>query len=153
MSIGRRVAAQNREEHGHKIATLKKLIVAEFKKAGPNQPLSNNDLYAGINAEFDRVADRLKIIPMADISSATSALKKAGVLVEVGTAKNEKGNTVTTMTLGEWAAVPPDRRVLVEASRLRRKITRELGKADPETQVALAKHCLRYIARKQAGRK
>ena len=150
MSLGRQVAASNRDKAASKIASLKDCIVAEIRKSGCDSPLSNHTLYARINLGLDRgnPEHRLKITPVADISSATSALKRSGVLVEVGTGINEKGNEEVLMTLGEWASVPPDRAALAEAGKLRSKISRELAKLAPEVQIAIATHCLRYIARK-----
>jgi hypothetical protein len=131
MSIGRNVAAANRDEAATTIARTKERILAEIRKAGHDSPLSNHDLYARINDGLDRKLDRLRIVPVADISSATGALKADGVLAEVGVGKNEKGNKVTLMTLGEWAPVPPKVDELREAKKLRAKITRELVKLDP----------------------
>lgn len=152
MSIAGRVSAANQAEHAGKIASLKARIVEEVRAAGRDCPLSNHMLYARINGGLDRKLDRLSIIPVADISSATGALKRKGVLADVGVGQNEKGNPETLMTLGEWAAVPPDVKALTESQRLRGKLTREIVKLDPAQQVAVARHCLRYVERKRRPR-
>lgn len=152
MSIAGRVAAENRAEHGGKIASLKKRIVEEFRKAGPDNPFSNHALYGRINDGLDRKVHRLAIIPVADISSATGALKRKGVLADVGVGTNEKGNHEALMTLGEWAETPPDVKSLIEAQRLRGKLTRHIMKLEPARQVAITKHLLRYVERKQRAK-
>lgn len=149
MSIAGRIAAENRAEHAPKIAALKARIVDAIRESGRDNPLSNHTIYGRINAGLDRKTDRLKIIPVADISSATGALKRAGVLADVGVGVNEKGNPETLMTLGEWATIPPDVKSLKEAQRLRGKLTRQMVKLDPARQVAITKHFLRYIERKR----
>jgi hypothetical protein len=148
MSIAGRVSADNRAEHAEKIASLKERIVREIREAGRENPLSNHALYARINDGLDRKIHRLKIIPVADISSATGALKRKGVLADVGVGMNEKGNPETLMTLGEWANLPPDVKLLREAQRLRGKLTRKLVKLDAPSQVAVTRHFLRYIERR-----
>lgn len=147
MTIAGRVAAENRSEHAGKIASLKTRIVDEFRQAGPETPLSNHMLYQRINDGLDRKIDRLKIIPVADISSATGKLKREGALADHSVGMNEKGNPETLMTLGEWATVPPDAKALKDAQRLRGRLTRLIVKLDPAQQVAAVKRFINHLAR------